>query len=49
MKTIIISLIIIAAAGLYGFRSRWQKPTTMISEENMNFYELKINALGVRP
>lgn len=46
MKTIIISLIIIAAAGLYGFRSRWQKPTTMISEENMNFYELKINALG---
>jgi glutathione peroxidase len=49
MKTIILIIIIAAVAAIYGFRSRWQKPTHPISEEPMEFYQLKINSLDGKP
>jgi glutathione peroxidase len=49
MKTIILAFIIIGAAALLGFRSRWQKPQQLISDNVMSFYELKINSLDGQP
>lgn len=49
MKTILILSLIIIAAALYGFRSRWQKPANLISKEPMEFYHLKINSLDGKP
>jgi glutathione peroxidase len=46
MKYIIILVIIATLSTLLGFRGRWQKPATPISQTPMEFYNLSIHQLN---
>ena len=45
MRILTILIIIMIASALVAFRSRWQKPKQMISDQQMSFYDLSINGI----
>ena len=45
MRILTILIIIMIASALVAFRSRWQKPKQMISDQQMSFYDLSISSL----
>jgi glutathione peroxidase len=45
MRILFVLIIVMLGASLLAFRSRWQKPKQMISNQEMNFHDLTIQSI----